>query len=267
MSFTESRTEDYPYLQWNEHLPFIEGLDSQSDSFLSELEARAMERPLPNSFCYVYDKDAKRVLYTDKHLQELLGVSSEEFIRGSDYRKQAFFHPDDRTYFADTVFPAYATLQNGLQPKERQLFRSVFACRFRNSDDPNRFDSYRILNVALHLNDRKYVACDFGLVVRIDHELPNAQFAYCISPEKNPPICHLLQPTSMFFPNVQPKLLSLSDREREILQLLSQGLSSREISKKLFISSHTVDTHRRNMIKKTGVRNTVELVHLYRGSQ
>ena len=71
----------------------------------------------------------------------------------------------------------------------------------------------------------------------------------------------------MFFPNVQPKLLSLSDREREILQLLSQGLSSREISQNLFISSHTVDTHRRNMIKKTGVRNTVELVHLYRGSQ
>lgn len=44
---------------------------------------------------------------------------------------------------------------------------------------------------------------------------------------------------------------NLSDREKEILQLVAQGKTSREIGELLFISKHTVDTHRRNIQKKT----------------
>ncbi|MEX0987369.1 MAG: response regulator transcription factor [Bacteroidales bacterium] len=51
----------------------------------------------------------------------------------------------------------------------------------------------------------------------------------------------------------------LSPREREILDLLIQCNTSKEIAEKLFISKNTVDTHRRNMLKKLGLRNTGEL--------
>lgn len=44
---------------------------------------------------------------------------------------------------------------------------------------------------------------------------------------------------------------NLSDREREIMQLVALGKTSREIGEILFISKHTVDTHRRNIQKKT----------------
>lgn len=42
--------------------------------------------------------------------------------------------------------------------------------------------------------------------------------------------------------------------------MLSRGLSSREIAEKLFISPHTVEYHRRMMLKKTGSRNIAELI-------
>jgi DNA-binding CsgD family transcriptional regulator len=42
--------------------------------------------------------------------------------------------------------------------------------------------------------------------------------------------------------------------------LLAAGLSSKQIGGQLFISPHTVDTHRRNLLKKMGVQNTLELV-------
>lgn len=267
MSFIKSRTEDYPYLLWNEHFPFLNGLDSESDSFLPDLRARAAERPVPDSFCYVFDKDADRVIHIDDHVQQLIGVPAKAFDRSSERRKLDFLHPEDYAHFSNAIFPAYAELQRTLEPEQRSQFRSIFACRFRNPDDPSRYDSYRVLNVALHLNEQDLVAHDFGLVVRIPHELSNSHYAYCISKDNNPSTCHYFKPNSMFFPNVQPSLKGLSAREREILQLLSKGHSSREVSKRLFISSHTVDTHRRNMIKKTGVRNTVELVHLYRGGK
>jgi len=52
----------------------------------------------------------------------------------------------------------------------------------------------------------------------------------------------------------------LSAREKSVLHLLARGYSSREIAKTLFITEKTVETHRRNMARKAGVKNTVELV-------
>ena len=54
----------------------------------------------------------------------------------------------------------------------------------------------------------------------------------------------------------------LSDREKSIVKLLALGKESKEIGAELFISSHTVDNHRRNMINKVGVRDTTGLIQI-----
>ena len=53
---------------------------------------------------------------------------------------------------------------------------------------------------------------------------------------------------------------SLSRREKEILKLIVEEYTTAEIAKELFISFGTVESHRRNMISKLGVRNTAGLV-------
>lgn len=52
-----------------------------------------------------------------------------------------------------------------------------------------------------------------------------------------------------------------SKRETEILKFLREGYTSRQLSEKLFISKDTVDTHRKNMLRKSGCGNTRELVN------
>ena len=52
----------------------------------------------------------------------------------------------------------------------------------------------------------------------------------------------------------------LSKREKEILKLIAEGLTNLEISKLLFISIDTVDTHRKNLYTKLKVTNTALLV-------
>jgi DNA-binding CsgD family transcriptional regulator len=54
----------------------------------------------------------------------------------------------------------------------------------------------------------------------------------------------------------------LSEREKSILKLLAEGKESKEIANLLFISSHTVDNHRRNMINRIGVRDTTGLIQI-----
>ena len=51
----------------------------------------------------------------------------------------------------------------------------------------------------------------------------------------------------------------LSEREREVIQLLAEGLSSPKIGKRLFIATNTVETHRRSIMRKLGIHNVADL--------
>ena len=52
----------------------------------------------------------------------------------------------------------------------------------------------------------------------------------------------------------------LTDREREILKLISKEYTNRKIAEELFISERTVETHRKNIFRKTGTNNMVGLI-------
>ena len=54
----------------------------------------------------------------------------------------------------------------------------------------------------------------------------------------------------------------LTRREKEIIELIANGLTNNEIAGKLFISSTTVDTHRKNLLAKFNAKNSAELVKL-----
>ena len=53
---------------------------------------------------------------------------------------------------------------------------------------------------------------------------------------------------------------SLTPREQEIMRLLAEGLSAKEIAAKLFISPKTVENHRSNIMNKLGLHSAIELI-------
>lgn len=53
---------------------------------------------------------------------------------------------------------------------------------------------------------------------------------------------------------------SFSQKELDLIQCLAEGLSSKQTADRLGITRHTVDTHRRNLLRKTGCNNTLGLV-------
>ncbi|MBL7887995.1 MAG: response regulator transcription factor [Bacteroidia bacterium] len=54
--------------------------------------------------------------------------------------------------------------------------------------------------------------------------------------------------------------INISEREMEIIKCIAEGLSNKEVADKLFLSTHTVTTHRKNIMAKLGVNNTAGLV-------
>jgi DNA-binding NarL/FixJ family response regulator len=57
-----------------------------------------------------------------------------------------------------------------------------------------------------------------------------------------------------------PAAGNLSRREREVLQLVADGLTTPQIADKLFTSKRTVETHRQNILEKTGCKNAASLI-------
>jgi len=60
----------------------------------------------------------------------------------------------------------------------------------------------------------------------------------------------------------QDNSIILTRREREVLELIAEGMTNNEIAGKLFIGVTTVDTHRKNLLAKFNARNVAELIKL-----
>ena len=78
-------------------------------------------------------------------------------------------------------------------------------------------------------------------------------------------VSHKVVKKLMQFPEKGAKITdasydTLTPREQEIMVLLAEGLSSKEIADKLFISPKTVDNHRTNILRKLNLHSTIELI-------
>ncbi len=62
------------------------------------------------------------------------------------------------------------------------------------------------------------------------------------------------------YPKKSPLLQELTNREKEIIKYISQGLTNVQVGEKLFISPRTVDTHRTNIMKKLEIHNVASLI-------
>lgn len=60
--------------------------------------------------------------------------------------------------------------------------------------------------------------------------------------------------------NINPNQNNLSTRELEVLKLIAEGITNKEISEKLFISIRTVETHKTHILQKLNLKSTVDLV-------
>lgn len=54
----------------------------------------------------------------------------------------------------------------------------------------------------------------------------------------------------------------LTRREKEVLALIAEGMTNNEVAEKLFISSTTVDTHRKSLLNKLNAKNTASLIRI-----
>lgn len=174
--------------------------------------------------------------WSNKYAQEFIGFSKDEI----DELGFAFFtqimHPDDleiiKTKFGATIpqqsGSEYTFLQR-LKPKNRDKFLWMYGNGVVLDAYPEGLPKTSlnvIMEITNQMNTENQLVTALKDINRLRNEL---------------------------------RCNSLSKREKEVLKNIVQGLTDREISEKLFISPATAKTHRHNIIKKLGLKNSASL--------
>ncbi len=132
----------------------------------------------------------------------------------------------------------------------------------------NEYERVKVVALSTH-TDKRYVhhmleagACGYVLKIAAHDELLRAVRAASVGKTYlSPEIAGLVvERSTSTNPSKEVSAYStLGAREREVLQLVAEGKTSGETAKQMHISIKTVETHRRNIVQKLGLRGTAEL--------
>ena len=189
---------------------------------------------------YVSDLE-KGVVWCNRTNEETLGYTLEEILRmgGLQYFKE-IVHPDDQNIPEDSIvhYKNYSGAEYG----------GVFRARHKAEEEYKWFVGWA----------RAFSQGEGGEVKEL----------LCVDVDLSPRMNTEAQLIAALRENLRQKnnllIQSLRKREIEILTLVCQGRSTKEIAQQLFLSEHTVHTHRRNIQRKLGTSNVAELVLLAR---
>ncbi len=194
---------------------------------------------------YIIDYFKKEVIY-QKGIKELFGFDKNEFNLNTI---ATYTHPDDYDRYAfivKSVFDYFSI--NTVEP-----FDVMFSITARLKRKDGSYVNTMRNTTIIEVNDKNKMLKSYSLLSDISNVKKDNQIMWkCVSKAVD---------TKELENFVREKHNTIfTKRELEILSLLKSGLASKEIADKLFLSKHTIDTHRRKMLAKASCTNTVELV-------
>lgn len=166
-------------------------------------------------------------------------------------------HPDDHQFFLDCELLVAEFLTNDIAPEDMFKYKFVYSYRFRAPNGAYRHFLHQ--SIAFARGENGNMTTLFGVHAFVDHLAPKSNNKLSIIGMDGYPSF-----MGINMPNSENHLLPMenlfSQREVEIIRLISTGLSSKAIAEALFISPATARTHRQNILDKAKCQNTAVLV-------
>ncbi len=203
-------------------------------------------------FIYIFDCSTLRFHYLSRNVDKVIGYNYQFLIKKGTGFLDEIVHHDDIQFVHDSLRKSWRFVISK-PDATRKAYSISFDCRLKKSDG----QYVRILqqNKVINLDRKGNVLYILGICTDITHWNKDNQTSLTIvGPEEE-------QNFRCISPNNEVSYREkLSTRQKQILQLLSEGYCSREISEELHISQNTVNVHRRNMLERLNLHNTNSLI-------
>lgn len=209
-----------------------------------------------NSVKAIIDQEDFVVHYVSDNLKDIFGYSKETWMK---YNMLLFFKSLTVRHL---TFPIKATMWNykntaHLPIEDKQNQKLIF-CGIKAKDSNRRVRTLLIRYLPLSFNEIGVVKTAIVSLEDVSH-LIKSDFYWVrtVCGKQNDIITHYFSDDKKYTGDD-----IISDREKDVLRLIAKGMESKEIGNELFISPNTVDNHRKNMIARTGARDTTALLQL-----
>ncbi len=219
----------------------------------------AIDKYLPDSssFFYVIQFPMGKYHFLGKQQERISGYSNKEFIDKGIERFLQCLHPEEINIILKDIYgDMMGVIASQSSDKDRLSLQHQYNYRFKrkNGNYSNLLEQIQ----ALEVDETGRVTLALGNVIMLQNT------------EKLPLRLTIRQfNTDGMSRTVFSKIYSqfqseykVTKREEEMLRHLASGKTSKEIANKLFISQHTVDTHRRNLLKKMRCKSVVEMTRI-----
>jgi len=194
-----------------------------------------------------------QIEYIHPTVEEILGCKPEDFSFEFIFAKM---HPEDATQIQLKESAAIEFFYNRIPPEKIPFYKSSYT--FRISDSKGGWKHILHQSIALQTTEEGRIHHVLSVHTDISflNPLPDNRISF-IGIQGEPSFYALsTHPDTILEPEAD---IRISSREKEIVRLLAKGLSSKQIAIQLEISKNTVNTHRRNLLRRTGMKNTLEL--------
>jgi DNA-binding CsgD family transcriptional regulator len=210
---------------------------------------------LPFGTCLI-DYANRRYAYISEHCQEIISSAKDELEKFELQINKGRFHPDDKVIFDEQVFQDITSFLLQVPPTDIERYRFSYTHHYFRSDGS--ISHYLQQGTFLSSNDTGIPTLNLLLFTDVGDFKTDDTMTLIIS--------YLtvdsgyVKVFSKSYSQVESS--KLSSREREIIKLCMDGLSSNAIAAKLGLSIHTVKNHKRNIMEKTSTRKMAELINM-----
>lgn len=205
---------------------------------------------------YLLDYTTGKYLFVSSKCEELLNFSSDKMIDGGIDFTLERYHPADLRLFNEQIFSDRRKFLKTIEPDTHKDF--IFSYNYRVKNGKGSYTNLLQRNSIVQSDKNGNPLLSFGMIINIDHfkeENPVIQIIENVNAATGK-VDAVLKNT--YYLHEEDRMFS--KREREILTYLADGLTSKEIADKLFLSEHTVIQHKKNMQYKSNTQNTTALI-------
>ena len=250
-SMKEDNVQNYSFLIkqiWSQNTDNPINSYKKSSNFL-KLKNLIDTISIGDYFSYVVNLHSGTFEYISPTIKDILGYDVDEFNLDL-YIK--LIHPDDLPHLVDIQrMVSEFTINNTLY--ERMQYKYCYDYRVKDID--GNYHQLYIQHFYPELSENFNPQRTFSLLTDISHIKMGG------IPKLN--IFKLGDGLVKILNDKKNDKIQLTNKENEIFQFLIKGFTSQDISEALGLSVHTVNTHRRNILKRNNCYNTSELLSLY----
>jgi DNA-binding CsgD family transcriptional regulator len=203
-------------------------------------------------YYFIFNLPDCSIRYTSPEIKKVLGYDPEQVDTGFFLEK---IHPEDQSLFLNYEKRTAAFLQT--LPVEK-LYKYKTRCDYRVQQADGQYRRMMQQIAILNHNDSGNILNTLVVHTDISHLKPEGRPVLSFIGMDNEPSYIDVEVEQVFRPSPE----AITRREKSIIRLLIEGLSSKAIADQLYLSKQTIDTQRKNMLKKFNVKNTNELVAL-----